>query len=105
MARECITPLSIALTTVIVPLPPTCIITVVAAVVVRRLPVVSWTAAERPRIVVVSVAGSEVGLLPVIIAITILGGATVPAIGGVSVSLIVPGVVIAKVEIHIAAFR
>jgi hypothetical protein len=98
--RERIAPLSIALATVTVPLSPTCIITVVAAMVVRGLSVVSWTTAKCPRIVVIAIARPDVRLPPVVITLAIVGGAAVPAIRGASVPL-----VIARVEIHIAARR
>ena len=74
--RERVARLPIALTTVAVALRPACIITPIAAVLVRGLPVVSWTAAERPRIVVIAVARSDVGLPPVVIAIAVVRGTT-----------------------------
>ncbi|HEX5107291.1 MAG TPA: hypothetical protein VFV95_02535 [Vicinamibacterales bacterium] len=68
VARERIARLSIALTIVAVPVRPTGIITPIPTMVIG-LPVVSWTATEYPRIVVLSIARPEVGLPPVVIAI------------------------------------
>jgi hypothetical protein len=61
VAGERVSRLSIALR-------PTHIMVAIASVLVRRLPVASWTAAERS------------GILVIAIAIAVVGGATVPAI-------------------------
>jgi hypothetical protein len=84
---------------------PTCIITTISAVLIRGLPIASWITAERHGILVIAVTRSEVGLPPVVIAIAVVRGATVPTIRRVSVSLVVARVVVARVEIHIAALR
>jgi hypothetical protein len=103
--RERITPLSIALTTVTVALSPTRIITIVAAVVVRGLPVVSCTTTEGPGVVVIAAARSEIGLPAVVIPIAVVGTATVPAILSASVPLVVARVVVARVKIEHADLR
>ena len=103
--RERVPWLPIALTTVAVALGPTCIITTISAMLIRGLPIASWTATERPGILVIAVTRWEVRLPPVVIAIAVVGGATVPAIRCVSVPLIIARVVIARVEIHIGALR
>ena len=105
MPRERVPWLPIALTTVAVALGPTCIITTISPVLIRGLPIAFWTAAERPGILVVSIARLEVGLPPVVIAIAVIGGAPVPAIRSASVSLIVARIVIARVKIEHAALR
>jgi hypothetical protein len=87
-----------------VPLGPTCII-VVALVLTRALPIIAWTATEGPGVVVIAVAPSEVGLPPVVIAIAVVGSATVPAIRSAPVPLVVARVVIARVKIEHAALR
>jgi hypothetical protein len=104
MPREAVAGLSIALTIVAVPLRPTGIISIVAPVVVRGLPVVPWTAAERPGLLVISIPRSEVRLPPVGIANAVVGGSTVPAIRGVSV-LLVARVIIARIKIEHARLR
>jgi hypothetical protein len=101
MPRERITPLSIALTILAVPIRPTCIITPIPGVVIGGLPVASWTATERPRIVIVSVSGSEGGLPPVVVANAVVGAATVPAIRCVYVPLLIARVVVARVKMSI----
>lgn len=105
MPRERVPWLPIALTTVAVALGPTCIITTISAVLIRGLPIASWTAVERPGILVIAVTRSEVGLPPLVIAIVVVGGATIPATRGASVPLVVARVVIARVKIEDAALR
>jgi hypothetical protein len=103
--REGIPRVSIALTMVAVPLRPTRIIVAIAPMLVRGLPIVARTAAERPRIFVISIARSEVRLPPVVIPIAVVGGTTVPAIRSTSVPLVVARVVITRVKIEHAALR
>ena len=68
VAGERVSRLSIALTAAAIALRPTHIIVAIASPLVRRLPVVSRTAAERPRILVTSLARPEVRLPPVVVA-------------------------------------
>ncbi len=97
--------LPIALTTVAVAPGPTCIITTISAMLIRGLPIASWTSAERPGILVIAVTRSEVALPPVVIAIAVVRGITVPAIRRVFVPLVVARVVVARVKIEHAALR
>ena len=69
------------------------------------LSIASWTAAERPGTLVVAVMRSDVGLPPVVIAISVVGGTTAPAIWGVSVPLVVARIVVARIKIEHAALR
>jgi hypothetical protein len=95
--RERIGRPSIALTTVALPLCPTCIITPILSLVTRCVAVVPRTAAERAGVVVMTVALPEVGLPPVVIAITVVGGTTASPTQRVSVPLVVAGVVVARI--------
>ena len=95
----------IALTIVAVPLSPPGIIAPVPPMHIRGLTVIARTTAERPRIIVTSVARSDVGLPPVVIAIAVVGGTTAPAIWGVSVPLAVARIVVARIKIEHAALR
>ena len=92
--------LSLALTTVAVPLRKTCIIMPISPVLVGVFLVASWTPAEHPGVLGFSIARSEVWLPPVVIAIAVVGGTTVPAVRGASVPLVVARVVVARVEIE-----
>jgi hypothetical protein len=69
----------------------------IASVFVRRVPVVSRTAAERSGILVIAVARSAVGLPPVVIAIPVVRGGTVPAIRGAPVPFVVARIEVARV--------
>jgi hypothetical protein len=102
MPRERVPWLLLALPIVAVALGPTCIITTIPAVLSRCLLIASRTAAECLDILVIA-TGSDVGLPPVVSAIAVVGGVTVPAIRVASMPLVVARVVIARVIIEHAA--
>jgi hypothetical protein len=105
VTRERVAHPTIALSTVAVALTPTGIITTISAVLVRGLPIAARTAAERPRIVVIALARSDVGLPRVVITIAVVGGASVRATRRMFVALIVARVVVARITIEHAALR
>jgi hypothetical protein len=99
VARECIPRVSIALAMVAVPFRPSCIIPAIPSVISRAFPIIARTTTERPRIVVISAARSDLGLASVVTAIAIVRAAA-SASRGASVPLAVARVVIARVKIE-----
>ena len=93
--------LAIALTTVAIPLGPTCIITPIRSLLTRGLAVVPRTAAKRSRVVVMTVArvGSS-GCLQSSSRSRSSEAPRLPRLGVLSVPLVVARVVVARVEVH-----
>src|SRR3989442_728095 len=86
-----------------VPLGPSRVIVALEGVPIG-LPVSAWAAAERPRVAVLAIARLDVSLPPVVITIAFVRAVAASTAGRVDVPLVVAGVVVARVEIHIAPF-
>jgi hypothetical protein len=82
------------------PLRPARVLRAVAGMFVRALAVVPGTTARRSHVALIVVAQSGVGLPPVVITTAIIGGAVSSLARRVGASLVVAGVVVARIEIH-----
>jgi hypothetical protein len=96
---------SIALATVAVAVGPTGIVIAVSPVLIRGVPLVPWTAAERPCIIVTSVARPRSVVARVVITIALARVAAASAAWQVGVPLIIAGVVVPRIEVEHAPLR
>jgi putative addiction module component (TIGR02574 family) len=100
VTRERIPCVDVALVMIAIAIAPTCVVAAISPVLIRAFPIAARTTTERPAIVAIAVARSNLRLAPVVISAAIVRAAAASRIRGTSMPLVVVRVEVARVEIH-----
>jgi hypothetical protein len=97
VARQRVSRVGVALTAVAFAFGPPCIVTAIAPLLVSVLSIAAWTTTERPSVVIVTLARSNLRLARVVFPVALTRTAAAASIG--PVPLVVARVVITRVKI------